>query len=307
MSADYSEAEAAETCCASCGIAEVDDVKLKECDGCDLVKYCSDNCKEDHRSEHEAKCKERAAELRGEILFKQPEGSHFGDCPICCVPLPITGESTFHVCCGKLLCKGCSYASQMRQFRENMEQTCPFCRHPMPKTDEEVEKMIMKRIAANDPVALCKLGLRVLKNGDHEKAFKYWTKAAELGDATAHYQLSIMCMKGEGVEKDETKEIYHLEEAAIAGHPDARFNLACYEWNNNGRDDRAVKHYIIAANLGYDKSIQALKELYKGGVISKEVFAAALRAHHAAIKATKSPNREMAAAWARRQEVEKAK
>ena len=27
--------------CANCGIAQVDDIKLEECDGCDLVKYCS--------------------------------------------------------------------------------------------------------------------------------------------------------------------------------------------------------------------------------------------------------------------------
>ena len=26
-------------CCASCGIAEVDDINLKDCDDCDLVKY----------------------------------------------------------------------------------------------------------------------------------------------------------------------------------------------------------------------------------------------------------------------------
>ena len=76
-------------CCASCGIAGVDDVKLKECDDCDLVKYCSDGCKNDHRPYHEEECKKRAAELKDENLFKQPESSHYGDCPICCLPLPI--------------------------------------------------------------------------------------------------------------------------------------------------------------------------------------------------------------------------
>ena len=38
-------------CCASCGIAEVDNVTLKFCDDCDLVKYCCDNCQEIHREE----------------------------------------------------------------------------------------------------------------------------------------------------------------------------------------------------------------------------------------------------------------
>ena len=76
-------------CCASCGIAEVDDVKMKKCDACDLVGYCSDNCQQEHRPQHEASCKKRAAELRDEILFRQPESTHKGDCPICFLPLPL--------------------------------------------------------------------------------------------------------------------------------------------------------------------------------------------------------------------------
>ena len=56
-------------------ISELDDVKLIDCADCKSVRYCSDNCREDHRLEHEAKCKERAAELRDEILFKQPESN----------------------------------------------------------------------------------------------------------------------------------------------------------------------------------------------------------------------------------------
>ena len=79
--------EAIDNCCASCGTAEVDEIKLKNCDDCDLVRYCSDECKEDHRPDHEAKCKERAAEIRDEKLFKQPERGFLGDCPICCLPL----------------------------------------------------------------------------------------------------------------------------------------------------------------------------------------------------------------------------
>ena len=68
--------------CASCGVAEVDDIKSKECSACDLVRYCSDACRDDHKSEHEESCKIRAAKLRDELLFKQPESTHQGDCPI---------------------------------------------------------------------------------------------------------------------------------------------------------------------------------------------------------------------------------
>jgi TPR repeat protein len=83
-----------------------------------------------------------------------------------------------------------------------------------------------------------------------------------------------------------------LEEAAIGGHPSARHNLGCEE-ACNGRLDRAVKHFIIAAKLGYDDSLLTLKKCYSTGHISKEDdFAAALRAHQAAFDATKSPQRE---------------
>ena len=46
--------------------------------------------------------------------------------------------------------------------------------------------------------------------GDFGRAFEYWTNAAELGDAEAQYGLSLFYQRGEGVEKDEKKEIYYL-------------------------------------------------------------------------------------------------
>ena len=72
-----------------------------------------------------------------------------------------------------------------------------------------------------------------------------------------------------------------FEEAAIGGHPIARFNLGIHEYNN-GNVERAVKHWSIAATQGDDESIKALMEMFKGGFVSKEELAAALRAHKAA-------------------------
>ena len=286
--------------CASCGIAEVDNFQSKNCDDCDLVKYCSDACQQNHRSQHEAKCKERAAELCDEILFQQPESSHHGDCPICCLPIPL-GKNKFATmsCCSKMICEGCIYTDKYRQYdakgqMRDFQLKCLFCRHTLPKTQQEGLQNLMKRVAASDPLATSLMGSAHSEEGDHERAFKYFTKAAELGDADAHYGLSLMYKEGGGIDKDQVKEIHHLEEASIRGHPYARHNLGCYE-ENRGRIDRAVKHYIIAANLGCDESLQALKEWYDyNELVSKDDFAAALRAHHAAVKATKSPQRAAA-------------
>jgi len=295
MSADLEEAVDM-MCCASCGIAEVDDIKLKKCAACDLVQYCSDKCQQEHRPKHEAMCKERAAELRDEILFRQPESTHLGDCPICFLPLSIdTDKSMLTACCNKMICNGCAYANGMRQPKDRLEYTCPFCRyHYSAKTFEESKRNEMKRIEANDPAEIRRMGSKHYDDGDYSGAFECWTKAAGLGDIDAHFCLSILYRKGEGVEKNEKKQIYHLDEAAIAGHPRARISLACHEGKNN-RSDRAVKHLMIAANLGYDKSLQVLRECYVHGEVSKGDFAAALCAHQAAKDEMKSPQREAAA------------
>jgi len=282
------------TCCASCGIAEDDDIKLKECTACKSVRYCSVKCQKEHRSQHKTLCMKRAAKLRDEILFKQPENTHMGDCPICCVPLTICGKKTFMIeCCSKLICNGCDYANLIREREQKIEHKCPFCRHPLPKSHEEAVRNLKKRIEANDPFALNLMGLKRFRDGDYKSAFEYWTKAAELGHVDACYHLGKMYAGGEGVEKDKKKRLYYLEEAAIGGHPFARLDLGGIE-ENNGRMDRAVKHLIIAANLGHDESLENLKKIYKAGLMSKEDLAAALRGYQAAVNAMKSPQREAA-------------
>ena len=277
--------------CASCGTAG-DDIKLKRCTACYLVKYCSVKCQKDHRPQHEEECKKRAAELRDEILFKQPDGIHYGDCPICCLPLPTDPlQSTLYPCCCKRICNGCSVTNQMREKEGKLQQKCPFCRKAASKTDEEINEFLMKRIEANDPVAMWQMGMDRFNKGDYNSSFEYAARAAALGEIEAHYHLSILYYNGLGVEKDEKKELHHVEQAAIAGHPGARHNLGCME-RENGRMDRAVKHFIIASKLGYDDSLENVKKLYKSGHISKEDLDAALRGHKAAIDATESPQRE---------------
>ena len=76
VSEDDTEAAEANVCCANCGIAEVDEIKLLEdCTDCDLVKYCSDKCRQDHREEHDEECKKRQSELYDKKIFTQPDSS----------------------------------------------------------------------------------------------------------------------------------------------------------------------------------------------------------------------------------------
>ena len=194
--------------CASCGIAGGDDIILKDCSACHLVKYCSVKCQKDHRPKHKRQCKKRAAELRDEILFKQPDGSHLGDCPICVLPLPFDGKkSNLYLCCSKRICEGCCYTNGIREREGRLQHKCPFCREPLPKRNEQAIEQVMKRIAVNDSFAMCYMGGEKYHGGDYKSAFEYWTRAAALGEVVAHYQLSIMYGKGQGVEKDEKKRV----------------------------------------------------------------------------------------------------
>ena len=283
--------------CASCGTAGSDDIKLKKCTACYLVRYCSVKCQKDHRKQHKRECKKRAAELRDEILFKQPESSCYGDCPICCLPLPIhPPKSVVMACCSKRICNGCDHTNQKQEIERRLQHTCQFCRKAAPYTDEEHSELRMKRIEVNDPVAMSEMGTERCHKGDYRSAFEHWTNAAVLGDVIANYQLSIMYGEGIGVEKDEKRGLHHAEKAAIGGHPLARHRLGYLE-EENGRMDRAAKHYTIAANHGHDDSLERVKTLFKAGYVSKDEFAVALRGHKAAIDATKSPQREEAAAF----------
>jgi tetratricopeptide (TPR) repeat protein len=258
------------------------------------VKYCSTDCQKNHRKQHKKACKKRLAEIRDDQLFTQPDEVHFGECPLCCLSLPLDeNKSSVNSCCCKRICKGCSHANTLREEELSQYPKCPFCREPLPKTQEEIGKNVMKRVKANDPVALRAKGVMCRNDGDYEGAVEYYTKAADLGDIEAHYNLSLMYQKGEGVEKDKKKEMHHLEEAAIGGHPSARYNLGCHE-GNAGRIGRSTKHFIIAANLGYDDALEEVKNFFTLELVSKEEYEAALRGHQAAVDATKSHQRDAA-------------
>ena len=101
--------------------------------------------------------------------------------------------------------------------------------------------------------------------------------------------------EGLGVEKDEKMKLYHMEEAAIGGHADARYNLASYEWSNYNFN-RALKHWVIAAKLGHTESMQTLERSFTlSNLLGEEDFISILDAFQTAVDASTSPQREAAA------------
>jgi len=145
------------------------------------------------------------------------------------------------------------------------------------------------------------------KPGDYSSAIDHFMQAAELGDADAQdNNLGCCYHSGHGVEKDDWKLTRFMEEAAIGGHPEARYNLGYGYWNAlHGNTERAAKHWIIAAAQGHDDSINDLMDEFRRGFVSKDDLAAALRAHQAAVDATKSPQREAAEEYRRKMKSSK--
>jgi hypothetical protein len=70
----------------------------------------------------------------------------------------------------------------------------------------------------------------------------------------------------------------------------ARTSLAIYE-DARGNRDRCIRHMMIAASQGHDLALEAIRKFYAKGIVTKDKFEEALRAHQAAVDATRSEQR----------------
>jgi len=281
--------------CASCGKA---DANLKACEACKLVKYCGVDCQVAHRPAHKKACKKKARELFDKKLFAQPKRE---DCPICMIPLPCYAEEcTYMACCGKHICNGCVYCLP--------RQHCPFCNTAGPKSHEEIIKRLFNRIEKyNDTYAMVMLSEHYNKGQygllvDQSKAFELLQRACELGSACSvhvssdlpHYHLGIKYQTGDLTEIDEKKAVHHYQIAAMMGNIHARHNLGCSERENRNYH-RAMKHFMIAAKCGFQKSLENVKQGFRDGLVTKEDLEKTLRDYQAACDETKSEQRDLAA------------
>jgi len=285
--------------CANCGKGEEESDNLKACTACNLVKYCNRECQIAHRKQHKKECRKRAAELHDEKLFKQPPPKE--DCPICFIRLPAlpTGGKYFS-CCGKTICSGCVYAPVYDDQGNEVDKLCPFCRTPLPDSEEGIAERYERRMQANDPKAI-KLGVWYFEGlsglpQNHTKALELYHRAGELGYAKAYTNIGITYQCGRGVEVDKKKAQHYTELAAIGGDTLARHNLGIEE-EIAGNDNRAIKHYMIAVRDGQPKSLNEIQELHSKGYATKEDYTKALRSYQTYLDEIKSDHRDRAAAF----------
>jgi TPR repeat protein len=305
------------TCCADCGTEEGGGVSLKACKSCKHVKYCNAKCQRNHWPTHKQICKQRAAELRDEALFRDPPAME--DCPICFLPMPTDlifcislppatissvpirdfaeankefahkGMEVYYPCCGKSICGGCNHSFD----KSGNKEKCPFCNSHTAKTDEERAEQTMTLVAANDPRAMCVLA-HCYFNGkgvqqDHSKAMELCIRSADLGYYKAHGQLAdVFYQKG-----DMKKAKFHFEAAAIAGHEGARCNLGTTE-AQSGNMERAMKHWMIAASAGNYKAMYGIQYYFVQGVVSKDAIDSTLTAYNNSCAKMRSEARDAA-------------
>ena len=129
---------------------------------------------------------------------------------------------------------------------------------------------------------------------DLEKALEFWHRAGELGYALSYHNIGNAYYLGRGVERDLKQAKYYWELAAIGGIVMARHNIGIIE-KSEGNMNIALKHYMIAAECGYDKSLKKIREFYMNGNATKADYAKALRAHQSYMDGIKSAQRDEAA------------
>ena len=73
------------------------------------------------------------------------------------------------------------------------------------------------------------------------------------------------------------------EKAAMLGHPAAWHNLGCHEYSR-GNYGRAVRHFLISAELGEKGSLEQIKEIFTRGHATKSQYAEALKSYQDALE-----------------------
>ena len=238
-----------------------------------------------------------ARNLQERLMASGHERPEEDRCPICfdLIELPISKHARVKVCCMKRVCNGCIFAARQR----GMNDICPFCRTPVPTDEASMLAMIRKRVGKSDAGAIYFLGQKYFfgERGlakDVPRAIELWTNATELGSIDAHHELGVTYYTGDGVEEDRPRGIHHYQQAAMRGYARSRHSLGVIEEDESGNYNLAVQHYMISAKMGYEDSLNAIKDMFKEGHATKAQYAEALLGYREAVEEMKSPQREEA-------------
>ena len=133
---------------------------------------------------------------------------------------------------------------------------------------------------------------------DDLKALDFYIRAVELGSPEACINIGYAYNKGNGVAVNEERVVLLLRVGALRGDILARHNIGCAEYYDFGNHEIGIRHWKIAAEAGFQNSLNKLKKIYADGkqpgkeFISKEFLESTFRACHDAQMEVKSEERE---------------
>ena len=174
-------------------------------------------------------------------------------------------EGKHWMCCGLKVCEGPCHEKLMRApvpggSGRRLGETCPGCRTPLPRTDEELFSQAKTRAEqSGDAGAQCRLA-GMYNNGmgvrqDMREAARIFQKAADQGDAQAQCGLGYGKQRGEGgLKKDDEAAAQLYRRAADQGFAMAQCNLGmCYDKGEGVPQDLAMatRLYRKAADQGF--------------------------------------------------------
>ena len=230
------------------------------------------------------------------------------DCPVCFVPLPVVEfDSTYAVCCGKIICTACSAetvraesiinAKRAKKKLSPLDNACPFCRSVvMNASESKFEERIRggDGQAAYNLAVLYRVGDTLIDlSKDEVKSLELFHNAADdMGCSRAMKALGRMYSYGVfGAPKDTVKGREYLEDAVKMGDVNARYWLGCIEAEEENID-LAIRHWNLAAAAGEKCSVAKLWKSFFEGKLEKSELEEALRNHKEASDAMNSEERE---------------
>ena len=119
-------------------------------------------------------------------------------------------------------------------------------------------------------IALAKEADKKVGKGTEYESFKWWRKAAELGDVEAQYKVGQSYFLGFGAEQDIKQSLYWLSRPAQNGHKDAQFKVGFIYDEYYDDFDKAFQWYNKAAQQGHVEAQYYLAQCYEDGLGTKK-------------------------------------
>ena len=113
---------------------------------------------------------------------------------------------------------------------------------------------------------------------DVDRGLELTKRAADLGSASAHFNIATVYSTGQHVPSNAKKAVFHYQQAAMRGHTQVRHNLGSSQMLL-GNPGAAIKHWMIAAASGIKISLDSIQLMFTQGTATKAQFESALRVY----------------------------